>query len=54
MLCKPDQVDPMNRLACSRAGVMASIIGIAARKSIKSGRRIKISDLFEFRRAWKW
>jgi predicted dehydrogenase len=54
MLFKPDQVDPMNRLAGSRAGVMASLVGIAARRSIESGERIKISDLVEFPRAWKW
>lgn len=42
---KPDQDDSIGQRAGSRAGVMSSLIGIAAIKSIKSGDMIKIKDL---------
>ncbi len=51
---KPDQLDPLGKRAGSRAGVMSSIIGIAARKSIESGKRIKIADMVDFPLTWKW
>jgi predicted dehydrogenase len=51
---KPDQLDPLGKRAGSRAGVLSSIIGIAARKSIESGKRIKIADMVDFPLSWKW
>ena len=37
--------DPLNKLADSRAGVMAVLIGMAARRSIETGEVVKISSL---------
>jgi len=54
LIIKPDQPDPLNQLAGSRAGVMSSLIGIAARKSIETGQRIKIASLVNFPLAWGW
>jgi predicted dehydrogenase len=48
MLFKPNQNDPMRKMAGSRAGVMASLIGIAARQSIETGTRVRIADLIKF------
>ncbi len=47
LLFKPGAKDPLKKLAGSRAGVMASLIGIAAEQSIVSGKRIKIADLMD-------
>jgi len=44
--------DPLGQHADSRAGVMSSLIGIAARKSIESGRPIRIDDLVDFPLTW--
>jgi predicted dehydrogenase len=52
MLFKPNPSDPLGKMAGSRAGVMASLIGIAARQSIESGKRVKIADLIKFPLAW--
>jgi predicted dehydrogenase len=49
LLFKPDVADPFNKLADSRAGVMASLIGIAARQSIETQQRVKIADLVNFK-----
>ncbi|MFC2123498.1 Gfo/Idh/MocA family protein [Bacteroidota bacterium] len=46
--------DPQGQLANSRAGVMSSLIGIAARKSIETGQSIKIDDLVKFPLTWGW
>lgn len=54
LIIKPNQPDPLGQLAGSRAGVMSSLIGIAARKSIETGQRIKIADLVNFPLDWKW
>lgn len=54
LMFKPDQPDPLRKLAGSRAGVMSSLIGIAARKSIESGETIKIADLVDFPLTWNW
>ena len=54
LMFKPDQPDPLNQRAGSRAGVLSSLIGIAARKSIETGERIKIEDLIKFPLRWKW
>lgn len=45
MLFKPNQEDPIGQKAGSRAGVLSSMIGIAARKSIETGKMVKIDDL---------
>lgn len=42
---KPNQQDPTGQKAGSRAGVLSSMIGIAARKSIETGGVVNISDL---------
>ncbi len=48
MIFKPNQADPTGQRAGSRAGVLSSLIGIAARKSIESKKTVKISDLIKF------
>lgn len=48
MLFKPNQSDPTGQRAGSRAGVLSSIIGIAARKSIETKKTVQISDLIKF------
>jgi len=45
--------DPLFTRADSRAGIMSSLIGFAARRSIETGQRIKISDLMTFPQVWK-
>lgn len=45
MIFKPGQADPLGQRAGSRAGVLSSMIGIAARKSIETGKSVKIADL---------
>jgi predicted dehydrogenase len=47
LLFEPDQPDPLKKLAGSRAGVMSSLVGIAARISIETGKRVKIADLID-------
>jgi len=47
MFFKPNQPDPAGQKAGSRAGVLSSMIGIAARKSIETGKAVKISDLIK-------
>lgn len=54
VLFKPDQEDPLGKAAGSRAGVLSSLIGIAARRSIETGERVKIANLVDFPPAWKW
>ncbi|MDN5203411.1 Gfo/Idh/MocA family oxidoreductase [Fulvivirgaceae bacterium BMA10] len=41
----PDKKDPFDRAAGVRDGAMSILIGIAARKSIESGRPVKIAEL---------
>ncbi len=45
----PDMEDPYKHAAGSRDGVMAAIIGIAARKSIEEKRPIKIEELISIK-----
>ncbi len=54
LLFKPGTPDPLEKAAGSRAGVMASLIGIAARRSIETGERVKIADLIDFPLTWRW
>ncbi|VAX22835.1 Myo-inositol 2-dehydrogenase 1 [hydrothermal vent metagenome] len=53
MLFLPNQDDPLGQMAGSRAGVMASLIGVAARQSIETGQRVKIADLIKFPFDWR-
>ncbi len=41
--------DPLHHAATSRDGVMASLIGIAARNSIETGKPVKIADLTDLK-----
>ena len=52
MLFFPGQKDPLEKLADSRAGIMASLIGIAAKQSIETGLTVKIADLIDFPNDW--
>ena len=54
LLFVPGKEDPLDQIADSRAGAMSSLIGIAARESIETGKRIKISDLVDFPLTWGW
>jgi predicted dehydrogenase len=54
LLFKPDTPDPLGKAAGSRAGVMATLIGVAARQSIETSKRVRISDLIQFPHAWSW
>ena len=45
LFANPDAIDPYERPAGIRDGVMSILIGIAARKSIESGNPIKIAEL---------
>lgn len=54
LLFIPDTPDPLLKKAGARAGVMSSLIGIAAVKSIETGQRIKIADLIRFPLEWQW
>lgn len=48
----PAAPDPLCSKAGSRAGIMSSLIGIAARQSIETGQKVKIADLVTFPRTW--
>lgn len=52
LLFKPGTPDPLGKAAGSRAGVLSSLIGIAARKSIENGRRYRIDELIRFPLMW--
>ena len=54
MMFNSEIPDPLGKMAGSRAGVMASLIGIAARKSIETGETINIKDLVKFPKVWGW
>ncbi|MGP8329172.1 MAG: Gfo/Idh/MocA family protein [Methanosarcinaceae archaeon] len=54
MLFSANQPDPLGKMAGSRAGVMASIVGIAARKSIETGETVNIDELVTFPLTWGW
>ena len=49
----PGTPDPLGSKAGSRAGIMSSLIGIAARQSIETGQKVKIADLVTFPNTWK-
>ncbi|HXK60325.1 MAG TPA: Gfo/Idh/MocA family oxidoreductase [Acidobacteriota bacterium] len=54
LLFRPGHRDPLNRRAGSRAGVLSSLIGIAARQSIETGETVRIKDLVTFPLQWGW
>jgi hypothetical protein len=45
LFTNPDVIDPYERPAGIRDGVMSILIGIAARKSIEGGNPVKIAEL---------
>ncbi len=49
----PETPDPLGSKAGSRAGIMSSLIGIAACQSIETGQKVKIADLVTFPASWK-
>jgi predicted dehydrogenase len=52
LLFLPEHKDPLGQFADSRAGIMASLIGIAAMKSIETGETVKIDELVDFPNDW--
>jgi len=52
MFFLPEQEDPLGKMADSRAGLMASLVGIAARQSIETGKTVKIAEIIEFPQEW--
>lgn len=48
----PQTPDPLGSRAGSRAGILSSLIGIAARQSIETGQKVKIADLVTFPKTW--
>ena len=53
MIFKPEIPDPLASKAGSRAGIMSSLIGIAARQSIETGQKVRIADLVTFSSRWQ-
>ena len=53
LIFKPDVKDALGQKAGSRAGIMSSLIGIAARQSIETGSIVKVSDMVHFPTTWK-
>jgi predicted dehydrogenase len=53
MIFVPETPDPLGSKAGSRAGILSSLIGIAARQSIEIGQKVKIADLVTFPNEWK-
>ena len=49
----PPEADPLGCKAGSRAGIMSSLVGIAARQSIETGQKVKIADLIKFPTVWR-
>ena len=50
----PDQPDELGQMAGSRSGLLSSLIGIAAVKSIETGQQVRVKDLVNFPVEWKW
>lgn len=50
----PDQPDELGQMAGSRSGLLSSLIGIAAVKSIETGQQVNVKDLVNFPVQWKW
>lgn len=54
LLFVPGTPDPLGKRAGSHAGIMSSLIGIAARTSIETGERVRIADLLQRPATWRW
>lgn len=52
ILFVPEMPDSMNQIAGSRAGVASSLIGIAAVRSIETGKPVRIEDLIDYPTSW--
>jgi hypothetical protein len=52
LLFLQEEKDPLGKMADSRAGIFSSLIGIAARQSIETGKKVTISDLIDFPVGW--
>ncbi len=52
MIFKENIPDPLEKMAGCKAGVLASLIGIAARRSIETGQTVRIDDLVTFPLTW--
>ncbi len=53
LIFNPEVKDELNQRAGSRAGVLSSLIGIAARQSIETGKKVMIADLIHFPTTWE-
>ncbi len=53
LIFKPGVKDTLRQRAGSRAGILASLIGIAARQSIETGEKVKIDDLIRIPTTWR-
>jgi predicted dehydrogenase len=53
LMFKPGTKDEFNSRADSRAGIMSSLIGIAARQSIETGKKVQIAGLVKFPKVWR-
>ncbi len=53
LIFNPEKKDKLRQKAGSRAGVLASLIGIAARQSIETGKKVAIADLIKFPTTWE-
>ena len=53
LIFKPGEKDTLGQISGSRAGILSSLIGIAARESIKTGKAVKINDLVKFNTLWE-
>ena len=53
LMFKPGTKDEFNSRADSRAGIMSSLIGIGARQSIETGKKVHIADLVKFPKSWR-
>jgi predicted dehydrogenase len=52
MLFLQEEKDPLGKIADSRAGIFSSLIGIAARQSIETGKKVNIGDVIDFPVDW--
>lgn len=53
MIFRTETPDQLGAKAGSRAGIMSSLIGIVARQSIETSKKVKIADLVTFPNASK-
>jgi hypothetical protein len=42
----------VGKIADSRAGILSSLAGIAARQSIETGKNVRIADMIDFPVGW--